>query len=380
MNDLLDLLTSSEAGIVYIVIGIASVLCFIIYLVDRNRVKARQKHNTKELNKLVEKIQEEGIVTETKVTYDKPVMETVKTSNSSTSVDDMLQYTAALYKNTYEEEEDIEEVPQIIETKPLVIDPIDIEEEIVDVNVPEKVEVKLPEPIEVEVPKTVNMKLPEIVLPEELEEETVEEIETTTETLETEIPEVLEVKTPEVQLQYTDIELNQEEAKKELQQLTEELQHETKIENEMHTSFEEEQEQTAIISLQELLEKSKTMYETNELTQYADENTVPISIGELEEQVGRESTQYKDSFVLENVVPEEEETTIETTVETIVETTTEEDNKKFKSSPIISPVFGIERQSNMQLENTANYEKFDAEVKKTNEFLMTLKELQENIE
>ena len=58
---------------------------------------------------------------------------------------------------------------------------------------------------------------------------------------------------------------------------------------------------------------------------------------------------------------------------------------KFKNSPIISPIFGIEGINNkeandLELENTANYEKLDQEIKKTNEFLMTLKELQSKLE
>ena len=54
----------------------------------------------------------------------------------------------------------------------------------------------------------------------------------------------------------------------------------------------------------------------------------------------------------------------------------------FQKSPIISPIFGIEKEessTNMELENTANYEKFDDEIKKTNEFLTTLKELQKKL-
>ena len=61
------------------------------------------------------------------------------------------------------------------------------------------------------------------------------------------------------------------------------------------------------------------------------------------------------------------------------------EHKKFKSSPVISPVFGIERpeinsSSDIELENTANYEKLDEEIRKTNEFLMTLKELQSKLD
>ena len=56
--------------------------------------------------------------------------------------------------------------------------------------------------------------------------------------------------------------------------------------------------------------------------------------------------------------------------------------KKFKSSPFISPVYGIENNdvNSLALENTANYEKLDQEIKKTNEFLMTLRELQKKLD
>ena len=57
---------------------------------------------------------------------------------------------------------------------------------------------------------------------------------------------------------------------------------------------------------------------------------------------------------------------------------------KFKSSPVISPVYGIEKEeisaNELELENTANYEKLDEEIKKTNEFLMTLRELQKKLD
>ena len=72
-----------------------------------------------------------------------------------------------------------------------------------------------------------------------------------------------------------------------------------------------------------------------------------------------------------------------------------ETEQGFKSSPIISPVYGIERKqfeeaekinppqinsNELALENTANYEKFDAEIRKTNEFIAALKELQKKLD
>ena len=61
MNDLINLLTSKEIIIVYIVAGVACFLYFIIYLIDKSYYKRKQKQNTRELNKLVEDINVEGI-------------------------------------------------------------------------------------------------------------------------------------------------------------------------------------------------------------------------------------------------------------------------------------------------------------------------------
>ena len=54
MNELMDFLTSQEIIVVYIVVAIAILLCFFIYLIDKTYYKRKQRHNTKELNKLVE--------------------------------------------------------------------------------------------------------------------------------------------------------------------------------------------------------------------------------------------------------------------------------------------------------------------------------------
>ena len=53
MTDLINLLTSKEIIIVYIVAGVACFLYFIIYLIDKSYYKRKQKQNTRELNKLV---------------------------------------------------------------------------------------------------------------------------------------------------------------------------------------------------------------------------------------------------------------------------------------------------------------------------------------
>ena len=90
MRDVITFLTSKEIIVVYIVAGIACFLAFIIYLVDKNYDKRKQRHNTKELNKLVEEVSE--VIKEENVSYNEPILEPVIK----------------------------EEAPSVIESKPLV--------------------------------------------------------------------------------------------------------------------------------------------------------------------------------------------------------------------------------------------------------------------
>ena len=65
---------------------------------------------------------------------------------------------------------------------------------------------------------------------------------------------------------------------------------------------------------------------------------------------------------------------------------------KFKISPVISPVYGTVKEepteifedfnsnAKLKLEQTANLEKLDEELRKTNEFLAVLKELQKKLD
>ncbi|MBQ9019484.1 MAG: hypothetical protein IJ097_04170 [Bacilli bacterium] len=297
--ELVEFLTSKEIIVVYIVAAVACLLCFIIYLVEKNNDRARKKHNTRELNKLVEQIKEKTEVEENKEVYQEPLIETVVEENVN-SLDNVEEVSDDLY-NT---------------------------------------------------------------------------------------------------IQYATIEPNIEQAKEELHKITEELKAQEEIkeevlENSKLTSYEEEQESTAIISLEELVKKSKELYEANELTQYSDEGNEPISISELEERTGKEVSNITDTFIIENVVPKEE--LIEDGEPVILETNKvvlddfntikvekDNENKVFKNSPFISPIYGIEKQevssNDLELENTADYDKLDQEIKKTNEFLMTLRELQQKLD
>lgn len=135
--------------------------------------------------------------------------------------------------------------------------------------------------------------------------------------------------------------------------------------------FELSQEENAIISLDQFNKVSDKIYNDNEIIQYKDEGNEPISIQELEKLYNSNETVIKDD--------------INTDVKEEKIATAEAIQSKFKSSPIISPVFGIddggdENINNMALENTANLDKLNEEIRKTNEFLNTLRELRKNLQ
>ena len=62
--------------------------------------------------------------------------------------------------------------------------------------------------------------------------------------------------------------------------------------------------------LEELVKKSKEMYEANELSQYADEGNEPISLADLEKKMNETSEvsvnnlEYTQPFIIEDVVDE----------------------------------------------------------------------------
>lgn len=385
MSELIAFLTSKEIIVVYIVAGVACLLCFAVYLVEKNNEKFRRRHNTKELNKLVEQIKEENYLNNnTPVeSYDRPVIESVSSNNkmsnnNAASVVELLESTAEMQKT----EDPSTEKAQT---------------EIIDNNKSQK---KIEEPIIIEEIQ----EIPKVPIVESLEDTMEEEKKVEiAENLVTNNTDFIE----ETDLQYTSIEPDQATAKLELEKLTEELKkQEETVENVTLTNYEEEQEENAIISLEELVKKSKEMYAANELSQYADEGNEPISLQDLEKQMGEgKAPSYDEPFIIENVVPEEElkKDTLDVVVSTseVKDTLVLDDfksvksdtkvtevspiNKKFQSSPIISPIYGIERQeitseNDLELENTANYDKLDEEIKRTNEFLMTLKELQKKLD
>lgn len=395
MRDLVEFLTSQEIMIVYAIAFGLCVFCVVSYIVKINSSKYRMKNNTRELNKLVGEIKEQ--TTEEEISYldDKedsfqgPVLENVTTNNDlkmdeGSSVIELLESTAEI-QGTVSEQSKSSKVEEIEELEPIIIEPIvSLENDIntVDTN---KVEVNN----ENEIESNSNESEVEFVSQESQEKQ--EEV-----------------------LQYTSVEPSPEDARRELDRLKEELTLQQAQEDEMENialnNYEEEQEANAIISLEELVQKSKDMYEANELTQYADEGNEPISLQDLERKLDKKASELEDTFIIENVVPESElleseeenneavivnseaiNTNTVNTANTVNTVSVREmpeisSERIFKSSPIISPIYGIEKKdtnmspTEIELENTANYDKLDEEIKKTNEFLMTLRELQKKLD
>lgn len=359
MNGLIDFLTTEEMIVVYSLIGIASVLGLILFILDKTANKRRQRQNTRELQKIVDE-------NEVAVDYkneSEPVLIPIQEDVKATPViENVLEESKTTTVNEVKNEE----------VKPVVVS--DVQPEVLQ---EEKIEVLLDEP---RVDETViENKEKNVIKPVEKVEE----------------------------LQYTSIEPDPTEAQAELMRLTETLEKaEEEVKNIDLTAFEEEQEQNAIISMDELMTRGRAMYESGELDKLEDEGDEPISLQDLEARMNanREpevvavAPEEVSDPVIESVVSEQPKQMVLDDFQTVqvdtpkvevspadVKKSAYSEHKKFKSSPVISPVFGIEKpvvnnSSDLELENTANYEKLDEEIRKTNEFLMTLKELQKKLD
>lgn len=147
--------------------------------------------------------------------------------------------------------------------------------------------------------------------------------------------------------------------------------------------YESQQEEEAIISLDEL-EKASATITDEELMSYEDTGEEPISLQELEQLY--KTTEEEVASEVEVVQNEQDNVTkVEMYDEFIATTKPAEEvynsDGEFKSTPMISPVYGVETSpSNIALEQTANYDKLNDEIRKTNEFLVALKELRKNLD
>ena len=173
------------------------------------------------------------------------------------------------------------------------------------------------------------------------------------EALDLEPPMIKKIETVETNLD------NKEKALVELATIEDTLEHQVSLEDTL-TNLETIEEENAIISYQELLEN------TNELTTVMeDDGDEPITLDEVFKLFNGNND---DGIVINEsleALPLEEAY-----------------QGEFNSSPYLSPINGVEGENlaDIQLENTANLEKLDKEIRKTNQFLNILNELKKNLE
>ncbi len=173
------------------------------------------------------------------------------------------------------------------------------------------------------------------------------------EALDLEPPMIKKIETVETNLD------NKEKALVELAKIEDTLEHQVSLEDTL-TNLETIEEENAIISYQELLEN------TNELTTVMeDDGDEPITLDEVFKLFNGNND---DGIVINESL---EALPIE-----------EAYQGEFNSSPYLSPINGVEGENlaDIQLENTANLEKLDKEIRKTNQFLNILNELKKNLE
>ena len=375
MENVIDFLATKEVLIVLAIIGLILFVYFILWFhefMKKHEEKKKLQNNTMQLNKLVEEVakaRKEEAANVTPITKEEPKKEEVKEEKIEVPlVNNTTVVSPTVVPEVKEEKAEIKEPTPNVVIESVASSPIEVEPVVVSVK---------------ENPVNIN---DSIMLNNQFEEK-VEVVEPTI------ITPVESPKNEEEVIKYKDEVYTESEAKAELERITEELkklENEDKEENIELTKFETEQEENAIISLDELIAKGKTITEQNEVTQYQDDGNEPISIQELEERYRKEKEQVEVLEVEEEPKTEKPKLSIDDflsakeKVPSINEAYTEK-KSTYHPSPIISPIYGIEEEpvkknTTLELENTANYEKFDEEIRKTNEFLSKLKELQQKLD
>ena len=165
--------------------------------------------------------------------------------------------------------------------------------------------------------------------------------------------EINQISYVEEEVSYVSVSDEKEDAIRELERVTLELE---MVDNkdpfeDTITNFEIEQEENAIISLDELTKISNNLYDNNEFVQYDDGNE-PITIDEV-------INKYNNNL----------QTEVDNTNNVLVNNVMDD---------VIMPKTRVERLGyEMAFENTANYDKLDIEMRRTNDFLNSLKEVHE---
>lgn len=147
--------------------------------------------------------------------------------------------------------------------------------------------------------------------------------------------------------------------------------------------FEEEQEEKAIISYQELVDNVKLGKIEVIDDEQTDVNFVEnLGISEME----KEPVMSIENTSEQSVTPE----MVKDAIESISKDSIKEEPKKFKQSEFISPIYGVmenkleyptlkKNENALDIMNTNDYNKLTEEIKRQEEFLNALKEFRKNL-
>lgn len=195
---------------------------------------------------------------------------------------------------------------------------------------------------------------------------------------------------------YVDDEPSEEEAKQTLEDVQKKLvngDYDNDIAN--HTHFELEQEEKSIISYDELMNASIDFDSENDKL-LDDDGSEPISIDELyklhveeNDKESYENPLYEDvdEIINQEIIYNDEDKIEEKNI-TIEKPKNVSEEKKFKNSEVISPVFGIYKQEQSMYRRVApkreeikkkEIDDIELEIEKTQEFLEELKSLRNKL-
>ncbi len=357
MQDLMDFLATKEVGIVLGILG--GILAIYLLVLFREFLKKQDgkkllKNNTLELNKLVEQVKE--VKNEKTVSQAEEILPEVFTKPLPQEILPAQTIVAPTVSATKLPSEELPDKTPLVNLSQELVSSIEVQPVVVKEQSPAlSNSIKEPIPVAKSAPKPI---------------------------------EILDVddEKQDQQIEYKEEVYTKTEAQQELERLTEELrkaEQEAIEETITLTEFEAEQEENAIISLEELLQKGKTLTSQNEITQYQDEGNEPISLTELEKRYQQEQVTM-DEIPSPSLEPAPQKVVLDDFY-TATKLQAYQAKSRYQPSPVISPIFGIEEEhlakpTALELENTANYEKLDEEIRKTNEFLAKLRELQKKLD
>lgn len=350
--------TSTDTMIIFILIGIIFILVILIAIIDFAN-KKRQRLD-KKVDDVLKELDEEECIEEINDNLVEPVKTVTAnvTTNTNNNHVEEIKYV--------EEDEELEKTKAKIELAKLKEELIRQEEEKKQKTLEPKEEVE------------------QIEKKEEPVEKKVEVVEAKATPPTTEVSDIASAINEEIEKEELE-EANLSKANAVQEDLNEILA--MSIDNQI-IHHEDEQEAKAIISVDEFNKISDDLYDSNEVVQnaYQDEGNEPISLKELEDLYNTremEAIKLEDFNTIDKKDKKSEKEAIleQADIKKMEDLPPITDEKKFKSSPFISPIFGLnEKEDNIELEQTADLDKLNDEVKKTNEFLKALKELQKNLD